>query len=224
MKNFIKYAKKLTIFFIGMSIIQFGVALFLKTNIGSDPFTVFTQGLSNTLIKFGLAITPGIANIMISIVLLFTILIVNNSYIKIGTLICVVGVGPIIDLGIKLVSIFQIESYGFIAKMIFVAMGCFIIAVGFSMLSATNVGVAPNDIVPFIIKEKTNFEYRWIRIFLDGSFLIGGYLLGGTVGVGTVIAMLTTGPFIQMCLPYGKKFVDFLIKEKEESNSLEEAK
>lgn len=224
MDKFIKPIKRLIIFFIGMSIIQFGVALFLKTNIGSDPFTVFTQGLANTLTKFGVDATPGIANIMISIVLFLTILIVNKSHIKIGTLICVVGVGPIIDLGINLVSIFQIESYGFITKMIFVAVGCFIIAVGFSMLSATNVGVAPNDIVPFIIKEKTNFEYRWIRIFLDGSFLIGGYFLGGTVGVGTVIAMLTTGPFIQMCLPYGKKFVDFLVEGKNELNNLEEEK
>lgn len=37
-----------------MSIIQFGVALFLKTNIGSDPFTVFTQGLAFALDKTGL--------------------------------------------------------------------------------------------------------------------------------------------------------------------------
>ena len=48
MKNLnkaINLIKRLVLFFIGMSIIQFGVALFLKTSIGSDPFTVFTQGL-----------------------------------------------------------------------------------------------------------------------------------------------------------------------------------
>ena len=38
--------KRIITFFIGMTIIQFGVALYVKTNIGSDPFTVFTQGLS----------------------------------------------------------------------------------------------------------------------------------------------------------------------------------
>jgi len=38
--------KRLILFFTGMSIIQIGVALFLKTNIGSDPFTLFTQGLA----------------------------------------------------------------------------------------------------------------------------------------------------------------------------------
>ena len=38
--------KRIITFFIGMTIIQFGVALYVKTNIGSDPFTVFTKGLS----------------------------------------------------------------------------------------------------------------------------------------------------------------------------------
>ena len=56
-------------------------------------------------------------------------------------------------------------------------------------------------------------------MLLDASFLMGGYFLGGTVGVGTVIAMLTTGPFIQMCLPYGKNFVNFLVKGKVELNT-----
>lgn len=46
--------KRIILFFVGMSIIQFGVALFLKTNIGSDPFTVFTQGLAFALDKTGL--------------------------------------------------------------------------------------------------------------------------------------------------------------------------
>ena len=54
MNKAINLIKRLILFFIGMSIIQFGVALFLKTNIGSDPFTVFTQGLALTLNKTGL--------------------------------------------------------------------------------------------------------------------------------------------------------------------------
>ena len=45
MKKLSDTIKRIIIFFIGMSIIQFGVALFLRMNIGSDPFTVFTQGL-----------------------------------------------------------------------------------------------------------------------------------------------------------------------------------
>ena len=217
MKKLSETIKKLLLFLLGMSIIQFGVALFLRMNIGSDPFTVFTQGLANTLNNLGMNVTTGTANRIILVVLFSIILLLNKNHIKIGTIICVIGVGPIIDLGIRVVSVLPVESYSYLLKMFLIALGCFIIAIGFSILSATKVGVAPNDIIPFIIKERINCEYRWIRICMDEFLLIGGFMLGGTVGVGTIIAMATTGPFIQLCLPYGQKFTDFILINKDES-------
>lgn len=217
MKKLSETIKKILIFLLGMSIIQFGVALFLRMNIGSDPFTVFTQGLANTLNNLGMNVTTGTANRIILVVLFSIILLLNKNHIKIGTIICVIGVGPIIDLGVRVVSVLPVESYSYLLKMLLIALGCFIIAIGFSILSATKVGVAPNDIIPFIIKERINCEYRWIRICMDAFLLIGGFMLGGTVGVGTIIAMATTGPFIQLCLPYGQKFTDFILINKDES-------
>ena len=228
MNKVINLVKRLVLFFIGMSIIQFGVALFLKTRIGSDPFTVFTQGLATVLNKTGIQnlsivnliagkpeVTPGVANMIILILLFIGILMIDRKRIKLGTIICVIGVGPIIDLSVKAVSYFPVESANILIKMLLVLFGCFIIAVGFSILSASDIGVAPNDIVPFIIQDKLKFQYRWIRICLDATFLIVGFILGGKVGVGTIISMLAIGPFIQLCLPYGKKVVDFIIKGKE---------
>lgn len=228
MKQGLNLTKRIVLFFLGMSIIQLGVALFLKTNIGSDPFTVFTQGLSMALNKTGVKdfslvqmlagkseITPGIVNMIILIVLFVIILFTEKSRIKIGTLICVVGVGPIIDLGVNIISYFPVDSYNYVIKMILLLAGCFIIAIGFSILSASNLGVAPNDIIPFIIQDKTKIEYRWIRISLDAIFLIGGFLLGGKVGIGTIIAMLAQGPFIQLCLPYGEKIVSSILSQHE---------
>lgn len=228
MKQGLNLTKRIILFFLGMSIIQLGVALFLKTNIGSDPFTVFTQGLSMSLNKTGVKdfslvqmlagkseVTPGIANMIILIVLFVIILFTEKSRIKIGTLICVVGVGPIIDLGVNIISYFPVDSYNYVIKMILLLAGCFIIAIGFSILSASNLGVAPNDIIPFIIQDKTKIEYRWIRISLDAIFLIGGFLLGGKVGIGTIIAMLAQGPFIQLCLPYGEKIVSSILSQYE---------
>lgn len=217
MKKLSETIKKLLLFLLGMSIIQFGVALFLRMNIGSDPFTVFTHGLANTLNNLGMNVTTGTANRIILVVLFSIILLLNKNHIKIGTIICVIGVGPIIDLGVRVVSVLPVESYSYLLKMFLIALGCFIIAIGFSILSATKVGVAPNDIIPFIIKERINCEYRWIRICMDAFLLIGGFMLGGTVGVGTIIAMATTGPFIQLCLPYGQKFTDFILINKDES-------
>lgn len=226
MKNLSNFIKRLILFFLGISVIQFGVAMFLETSIGSDPFTVFTEGLAKVLSKTPLAntalvemiagkheVTPGIANMIILIILFIIILLVDKKRIKIGTLICVVGVGPIIDLSMKVVSYFQIDTFPFLVRAVLVLVGCFIIAVGFSIASASNIGVAPNDIIPFIIQDKTKFQYRWIRISMDAILLVTGFLLGGTVGVGTIIAMLAIGPFIQLCLPYGEKVVNLVVKK-----------
>lgn len=228
MKQGLNLIKRIILFFLGMSIIQMGVALYLKTNIGSDTFTVFTQGLAQTLngtslkenaivnmISGNQGVTPGVANMMILVVMFIIILLTERKRINIGTFICVIGVGPIIDFGVKVISYFPVDSYNLFVRMLLVLLGCFIIAVGFSILSASNLGVAPNDIVPFIIVDKTKVEYRWVRIALDAIFLIGGFFLGGKVGVGTVISLLATGPFIQACLPVGEKFVKFIIDGKE---------
>lgn len=232
MKNSINLIKRLVLFFVGMSIIQFGVALFLKTSIGSDSFTVFTEGMATILNKTALKdlsivqmitgraeVTPGVANMIILIVLFIGILLVDRKRIKIGTLICVIGVGPIIDLGVKAVSYFPIESANIFVKMLLVLGGCFIIAVGFSIMSESDIGVAPNDIVPFIIKDKLNCQYRWVRIAFDATFLIVGFILGGKVGIGTIIAMLAIGPFIQFCLPYGKRFVRSILDDNKEADN-----
>ena len=232
MNKSINLIKRLILFFVGMSIIQFGVALFLKTNIGSDTFTVFTQGLASMLNKTGLKdfflvkliagraeVTTGVANMIILVVLFAIILLTERSRINIGTLICVVGVGPIIDFGVKVVSYLPIESSNDFIKAFLVLAGCFVIAIGFSIQAASNLGVAPNDIIPFIVQGRTKFQYRWIRIGLDAGYLIIGFALGGTVGVGTIIAMLSTGPFIQFCLPYGEKFVNLIVNEK--TNNIE---
>lgn len=198
--------KRLALFFIGMTIIQFGVALFLKSDIGSDPFTVFNQGLA-----FALNTTPGKANIIILVILTCLIFIFGKSYINIGTLICVFGVGPVIDLALSIVSYVPIESYNIFIKGLLVVIGCLIVGIGFSILSATNLGMAPNDSVYFIIKDKTKFQYRWVRITTDLCYLVAGYLLGGVVGLGTVIAVFLPGPIIQFLLPYGEKLVKLLL-------------
>ena len=44
-----KFIPKLIFFLLGMAIIQLGVVIFLLSGAGSDPFTVFTQGLSKAL-------------------------------------------------------------------------------------------------------------------------------------------------------------------------------
>ena len=62
-----------------------------------------------------------------------------------------------------------------------------------------------------ILSDKIEFlEFRWVRVICDVVFVLLGYLLGGTVGVGTVVSMLLTGPLVQFWLPITKKPIEKL--------------
>ena len=189
-----KFIPKLIFFLLGMAIIQLGVVIFLLSGAGSDPFTVFTQ-----------------ANMIILVTLVIAIFIADRKQLKVGTFVLVLVVGPTIDAIMGILHRFGLDTslsnFNLFTKCVIVAVSCIIIAIGFSFLVSTELGVAPNDLVPLIIRDKTNFQYRWIRIGLDLSFLVVGYLLAGVVGLGTIIAVLFTGPAIQFFMPPCEKIV-----------------
>lgn len=192
--------KKISIFCLGLGIIQVGVSLSLVLDIGSDCFTVFTQGLSIVLNT-----TPGYANMLILFIYVCAIIFLNRKYIKIGTFICLIGIGPLIDLLIGIFSALHINEANILIKCLIMILATFIIGIGFSMVSSTKLGMAPHDIIVFLVVDKFNIQYKWSRMSLDFLYLIVGFIIGGTVGIGTVISALLVGPCIQFCIPYGER-------------------
>lgn len=210
--------KKLIFFFLGLWIIQTGVAIFIGTNIGSDPFTVFTQGIAHVL-----SITPGRANMVITFIFLVIILLIERRYINIGTVLAMLAAGVFIDLMTNCFANIHFENFNIIVKMLLLVLSCVIIAIGFSLLKATELGVAPNDVIPFLISDKTKGQYRVIRICMDVTFFVVGWLLGGVIGVGTIIAALLQGPTIQFFMPKLEKFVHKVIYTDEELEAINSA-
>ena len=77
-----EYFKRLLILFIGLVIAHLGVTLFLRSNLGSDPFNVLIQGISNIL-----PLTHGTCHQIICFLIVGILLIIARSYIKTGTFI-----------------------------------------------------------------------------------------------------------------------------------------
>ncbi|MDS0526967.1 DUF6198 family protein [Clostridium sp. SHJSY1] len=216
-------AKKLVLFFLGVWIIQTGVAMFIKASIGSDPFTVFTQGLSGKL-----GVSVGMASTCITATLIVIIAIVDWRYLNIGTILSTLVAGPFINL---MTSVFKplpiddlvisfIPYSNIIIKSLFLALSCVVIAIGFSLLKSTNLGVAANDIVPLLISDKTKLPYSRIRIPMDITFVVLGFLLGGIIGIGTLIGAFLTGPVIEFFMPRIAKFVAPFLKSSTEEIAL----
>lgn len=198
---------------IGLVIAHLGVTLFLLTELGSDPFNVLIQGLFRTLSSLtGWAfLTHGRVHIAVSLLIILILLITDRSYIKIGTLICMICGGPIIDFFTALLSPLSLQTASLPIRILVLAAGCVILAYGMTIVIKSEAGTGPNDLVAIVISDKLHRKFSIVRVIVDICFVISGWLLGGTFGIGTVICALLVGPVAGIFLPINEKMINSYI-------------
>ena len=102
--------------------------LFLLTELGSDPFNVLIQGLFRSLSSltgWGF-LTHGRVHIAVCLLIILILLFVDRSYIKIGTVLCMIFGGPIIDMFTAVLSPLQIRMLPVPGRILILAAGCVI--------------------------------------------------------------------------------------------------
>ncbi len=197
------WAIALAFLFLGLTVAHLGVTLFLLSELGTDPFTVFIQGLS---VVFGL--TVGTVHVIVLCVLMAAMLLTTKGYVKPGTVVCAFCGGPIIDLFTWLFGNYINGGSPMGGRILSMLAGCVILSAGMSIVINSNAGTGPNDLVAVILSDKIErVEFRWVRVACDLFFVVLGFLLGGTVGVGTIAAVCLTGPLVQFWLPITGKLV-----------------
>lgn len=195
------WIKALLILLLGLTIAHFGVTLFLLSELGTDTFTVFIQGLSRV---FGL--TVGTVHVIVLCILMVVMLLTTKGYVKPGTVVCAFCGGPIIDLFTWMLGDYINGSSGMAVRILSMMAGCVILALGMSLVINSNAGTGPNDLVAIILSDKIEkIQFRWVRVGCDLFFVVFGFILGGTVGAGTICAVFLTGPLVQFWLPLTKK-------------------
>ena len=199
---------KLLVVILGFVIIAIGVSFLLCCKIGTDPVSVFNDGLSSFLkTRFG------VAQIITNSIMLIIVLVVDKRYINIGTILSAVILGPMIDTCVLISSRFISPALPFLVRCLICFIGTVLISLGVALYIAPSLGVGPTDVISEIISDKLNIQYRFVRITIDLLFVIFGYFLGGIVGAGTIIAALGTGPIVQFFKPYANKFSFFVVKK-----------
>lgn len=199
------------IFFLILGLIHIGVgaSLFVLSNIGSDPFNVFMQGISNHTI-----LTIGMANSIVSFIWFVIIFFVSRKHIRLGTIFAVFILGPITDLAMFIFSPIINNQLPLSIRVVIMLIGCNIIALGVAIVYNVNLGMVPNDIMSVMIAEKTKYQFHWVRIIYDVSIVIIGFSMGGVFGVGTIVCAVLTGPLIQFFMPISKKYITRFLTEK----------
>lgn len=202
------------ILFIGLLIAHLGVTLFLLADLGSDPFNVLVQGLFHSLQNLtGFAfLTHGRVHIAVCFLIIIVLLIVDRTYVKLGTIICMICGGPIIDMYSLILEPALGNLNALAGRLLMLVTGCVILAYGMTIVIKSDAGTGPNDLVAVVISEKLHRKFGITRIIVDVCFVAGGYLLGGLVGIGTIICAFCVGPVASYFLPVNEKIVEKSLK------------
>lgn len=203
------WAKALSILLAGLAVAHLGVTLFLLSELGTDTFTVFIQGLSRLS-----GLTVGTVHVIVLCILMILMLLGTKGYVKPGTIVCAFCGGPIIDLFTWLLGDWINGASDMAVRIASMLLGCVILSAGMSIVINSNAGTGPNDLVAVILSDRLpSVQFRWVRVGCDLFFVVLGFLLGGTVGAGTVAAVFLTGPLVQFWLPRTKKPVQAILHE-----------
>ena len=168
------WVKALLVLLAGLTIAHLGVTLFLLSELGTDTFTVFIQGLS---VVFGL--TVGTVHVIVLCILMAVMLLTTKGYVKPGTVVCAFCGGPIIDLFTWMLGDYINGNSGMAVRILSMMAGCVILALGMSLVINSNAGTGPNDLVAIILSDKIEkIQFRWVRVGCDLFFVVFGFILG----------------------------------------------
>ncbi len=200
---------RVIILLVGLTIAHLGVTLFLLADLGADPFNVLIQGLFKTIssaVSIPL-LTHGRTHMAVCFIIILVLLVVDKSYVRIGTILCMFCGGPIIDVFNWLLGPLFEGGVSLPVRIIVNCLGCVILAYGMTIVIKSEAGTGPNDLVAVVISDKLRKKFGIIRVIVDACFAVVGLVLGGTIGIGTVICAFVVGPVAGIFMPVNEKMI-----------------
>ncbi|CAI8764427.1 hypothetical protein E0L21_00040 [Kosakonia quasisacchari] len=184
--------RRLIQLYIGLVLYGVSTAMFVRADLGADPWNVFHLGVMKLL-------SLDIGTVMIvtgALVLLLWIPLRQRP--GLGTISNVIVLGLAADAALSLMPVLD----SLVARGTLLVCAVAVNAIATGMYIGAGFGAGPRDGLMTGIHARTGWSVRTIRTAIEVSVLFIGWLLGGTVGVGTVVYALAIGPLIQLCLPW----------------------
>lgn len=207
-------AVRVVLLLAGLCVAHLGVTLFLQSDLGSDPFNVFVQGLFRGISWPAFAaMTHGRTHLLVSLVILLVLLAVDRSYVGIGTVLCMALGGPIIDVYTLWLSPVIHGGLPLPLRLALLVAGCVILAFGMTIVIRSQAGTGPNDLVAVVLSDKLRKPFGPVRIGVDLTFALVGLALGGVVGLGTVICAFLVGPAAQLFFPISQRLCEAVLAQ-----------
>ena len=184
--------RRLLRLYVGLSLYGLSTAMFIRSDLGADPWNVFHLGVAKLL-----AMDIGTVIILTgALVLLLWIPLRLRP--GLGTISNVIAIGLAADVALTFIP--AIDSL--VARSLLLVSAVIVNALATGMYIGAGFGAGPRDGLMTGINARTGWSVRSVRTAIEVSVLLFGWVLGGTFGVGTVLYALSIGPLIQICLPW----------------------
>ncbi|AEN63708.1 protein of unknown function DUF161 [Enterobacter soli] len=184
--------RRLVQLYVGLGLYGLSTAMFIRSDLGVDPWDVFHLGVA---IQLGMSIGTVII-LTGAAVLLFWVPL--RQWPGLGTISNVICIGLAADATMMLIP----ELTSLPLRIALLVAGIVVNAIATGMYIGAGFGPGPRDGLMTGIYARLGWSIRSVRTSIEVSVLLIGIMLGGSFGVGTVLYALTIGPLIQICLPW----------------------
>ena len=144
--------KRTVLCVIGTILIGLGVTIFLKSQLGSDPTSIWVDGLHAFF-----SISYGNASLVNNIITLGIALIVARKYIYVGTVIGALLTGPVMNFFDPYIDMVFSTNPSFIIRLFMIVLGHIIVCNGIAFNLAAKFGFSPPDCIITAICDKTGW-------------------------------------------------------------------
>lgn len=182
---------RLAIFIIGLLIFSLGISLAIKVDyLGLHPWDVLNVGFYDI---FGLTI--GSWSIIIGVVLIIVALILDHTYIKLGTFLNLFLIGMLVDFYLWTDLLPEPSSLPF--DIFIMLIGIVLMGIGGGLYNAAGLGSGPRDGFMLSISDKTGYSIGRVRITVELIALVIGLIIGGPVFVFTFLFTFIQSPIFE---------------------------
>lgn len=175
---------------VGLVLFGAAAAVLVRGGLGLDPWNVLGQGIAR---RSGL--TLGTVTLALSFVVL-ALWIPLRQRPGLGTLANALIVGPVIDLGLRLVP--PVAGPG--PQLALVAVSIPLTAVATGLYVGAGLGPGPRDGLMTGLHRRFGVPIFAARFTVEAAVLLVGWLLGGAVGVATLLFAVLIGPLVHLAL------------------------
>lgn len=189
-----KFRNRMIMMVCGVLAQGMGLSLLRSVNLGTDPCSCLTQGVTNFV-----PLSFGTCQLLCHLVTFLFVIRFDTGMIGFGTVGNMCFLGYISDF-FKWVWTLVLPAGFFDAAMnryLLLVPSLAVFLLGAAAYMCAGLGSSPYDALPFIISGHVKkFSFKVVRMIWDISFMAAGFLLGGDVGIVTVLVAFFLGPII----------------------------